>query len=168
MRKILPILLIVALALIAAGLIAAFVSDIQGEPEGVGPTPTGNYTDPLQVAYDSAREDMQLAVTDWMANASHLGLPMMANGSRLLDSPDGVFRLIDVCRLVSDGALPAVPAGCINVSGSDNDNCDEGNCSCHDGAHYVWLIDAAASVYSTCIGTNCTAGNADGYQGVWP
>lgn len=80
-----------------------------------------------------------------------------------------MYYIIDVCALVSHelGLLMDVPSSCASVDDAGNDNCDGGGCAC-GGGHYVWLVDDYVYLHSICIGDDCDANDADGYQGVWP
>ena len=73
-----------------------------------------------------------------------------------------------MCSLVGSKLLPYPPENCISIPGADNDNCDGGNCSCYNNAHYIWTVDVNGSVHSACTGDKCRASNTDGYQGIWP
>jgi len=83
----------------------------------------------------------------------------------------GDKSILDMCSiLLPGGMLRNAPDGCISINGSSNDNCDSAmNCSgCIATSHYIWAIDKSGTVFSTCVGSECTANGVDGYQDVWP
>jgi hypothetical protein len=116
--------------------------------------------------YNTPREQIQNAVVDYQANH---------NGS--LPTLSGTYTNANCsnCGVINISALLATNGGylrtapdCLNLSTNGNDNCG-GNASlgCKKGSHYIWIVDSNGSVYSTCVGKDCTS-NSSGYQGVWP
>ncbi len=75
--------------------------------------------------------------------------------------------IIDICALLASegGLLKDVPVSCTDTY---LDNCDAGPCSCNPDAHYIWLLGPDWYVYSTCVGIECDANYADGFQGIYP
>ena len=132
------------------------------------PTPTATITS-QEVAYDTAREQIQTAVGAYAAaNAGNLPLltgtatvngitVTVINMSALLTTNGGTLR-----------ALPYGTYGSIATDGSDNCATNPACAGCSTSAHYIWYVDNGGSVYSTCTGTGCLATGTSGYQGVWP
>jgi hypothetical protein len=122
----------------------------------------------VKVAYPQAWTDwqgkIQDAVTEYRT-ANNGSLPIVGSGAVIVD---GEQYLIDICSLVKSNLMPYPPENSISIPGADNDNCDGGNCSCYNNAHYVWAVDSNGSVRSACIGDKCRTHNADGYQDIWP
>lgn len=123
----------------------------------------------VRVAYPQAwadwKQKIQVAVTEYRT-ANNGSLPTVGSGAVIVD--DEQQYIIDLCSLIESKLLPYPPENCISISGADNDNCDGGNCSCYNNAHYVWAVDPNGNVHSACIGDKCRANNADGYQDIWP
>jgi hypothetical protein len=123
----------------------------------------------IKVAYPQAwtdwKDKLQDAVTEYRT-ANNGSLPIVGSGAVIVD--DEQQYMIDMCRLKEANLMPYPPENAISIPGADNDNCDGGNCSCYNDAHYVWTADSNGSVHSACIGDKCHAHNADGYQDVWP
>ena len=130
------LLIVLVILAILAGVIVLAVGGIFGR--------TG------EQAYNLVRDEIQLAVTNYMTNIS-AGDPVMANVSN-----------VDVCLLLGseDGLLREVPDGVTSANG---------NCSgTDDTASYIWTFDEG-NVGSICVGAECTAGCPDDdYCGVWP
>ena len=122
----------------------------------------------IHIAYPQAWTDwqgkIQDAVTEYRT-ANNGSLPIVGSGAVIVD---GEQYIIDICRLVESDLMPYPPENSISIPGADNDNCDGGNCSCYNNAHYVWAVDSNGSVRSACIGDKCRTSNADGYQDIWP
>jgi hypothetical protein len=116
-------------------------------------------------AWDSWQDQIQDAVTEYR-NANNGSLPIIGSGAVIVD--DEQQHIIDMCALVESHLMPSPPTTCVSLPGADNDNCDGGNCSCHEAAHYIWTTDSNGNVHSSCIGEQCENADADGYQGVWP
>ena len=132
-------------------------------------------------AYDGAKEQVEAAVTDYVART--FGSYPMLNGSVNLATPAGNYTIIDICVLLATcdvtppgpGILKEVPVSAYsgapgNVTGSEQNNCAGStfNCTCSGTAHYTWLLDHLGDVYSVCTGSDCDATSADGFQGVYP
>ena len=92
------------------------------------------------------------------------------------DLTDENYAVVDICALVTLGYFEgdSVPSSAYSgdlTSGSADDNCDVGNCTCHSTAHYVWYWnDDDEEVDSQCFGSGCTSTGlgSTGYQDVWP
>ena len=127
-------------------------------------------TQSLSIAYPQAYADwkgkIQSAVDDYQNNNDGV-FPVVGEGVTITVDSEAQ-HIIDICTLLDAKLILLPPDNCILIPGDDNDNCNGGNCSCYDSAHYVWTVDADGTVHSTCIGDKCDAENADGYQGVWP
>jgi hypothetical protein len=118
--------------------------------------------------YATAQILVQDAV-DGYREANSNAMPILSDVTVMLEKPEGTFFIVDMCALVSGGhELEQVPDGSAQVSGSSNDNCDAGDCSCNNEHHYLWLVDSYGKVLSMCIGTGCNSNNEDGYQDIWP
>ena len=127
-------------------------------------------------AYDETRHQIEIAVLDYMARTGNR--PVTSDIVQI----DGLnYGIIDICILQmsysgSDGPgiLRQIPLSCVDAI---NDNCDNASCmgnissdagGCDPRAHYIWAATLNGGVKSTCIGPDCDASNADGYQGIWP
>ena len=147
----------------------------------------GVYDTSRSRAYCAVREDIQNAVTAYMADANHSSqMPIISeNATFTLTNPNGSYYIINMSPLLvyNGGLLRQVPDGCSQIPGPDNDNCDGGAPRCSNTSHYIWGIDNAGKVvskpvntsdYSTSNESQCNACNycqcdtCDGYQGVWP
>ncbi len=117
-------------------------------------------SDAYPKAWADWRDKLQTAV------ASAGALPVIGDNATVAIGSESC-HIIDICKLKDAKLIPA-PDSCVKLDGDGNDNCDGGNCSCYNDAHYVWALDSNGSVCSICIGDKCRASNADGYQGVWP
>jgi prepilin-type N-terminal cleavage/methylation domain-containing protein len=116
-------------------------------------------------AYATLRHQIQDAVIEHMSD--HTGeLPPTVGTVNI----SGNKSILDMCSLITPGGmLRTAPEGCILINGSNNDNCDGGNCSgCVVSWHYIWAIDQQGNVFSACVGPDCAANNMTGYQDVWP
>jgi hypothetical protein len=123
----------------------------------------------IRIAYPQAWADWKDKIQDAVAeyrNANNGSLPIVGSGAVIVD--DEQQYIIDMCRLVESDLIPYPPDNCIAIQDINNDNCNGGNCSCHEKAHYIWTIDSDGIVHSACIGEQCEQADADGYQGVWP
>ena len=132
--------------------------------------PTGEFGNGGQLdtasgyAYEAGRRGIEAAVNNYYN---------IEGDFPVLDAAIAVggqeYYIVDVCALVNHEfqLLLDVPSSCAAVDGAANDNCDSGNCSC-GGGHYVWLVDDYLYVHSICVGGDCDASDANGYQGVWP
>jgi hypothetical protein len=116
-------------------------------------------------AWASWQDQIQDAVIEYR-DANNGSLPIVGIGAVIVD--DEGQHIIDMCALVESHLIPSTPSSCVSLPGADNDNCDGGNCSCHEKANYVWTVDSEGFVHSICIGTQCEKANVDGYQNVWP
>lgn len=129
---------------------------------------------PPYVLYSQTDSTMQNAVLSY--KFEHNGsLPLLnisgeEEGIDIGLWPEGgvTAHIIDACTLLDEGHLQEIPPGVKEIEGEDEDNCDGGNCTCRQDAHYVWLVDEWGYVYSVCLGDGCWEGMQDGYQGVWP
>jgi hypothetical protein len=110
-----------------------------------------------QAAYNTAREDIQTAVTNY-SEMHNQALPTL-NGTYTTTNCSG-------CHVINISALGWAYG--MNLSASGNDNCG-GNASlgCSNYSSYIWIVDTHGTVYSYCAGAKCTTNNS-GYQGVWP
>ncbi|MFA5375133.1 MAG: CARDB domain-containing protein [Dehalococcoidia bacterium] len=118
----------------------------------------------FEASYNADKSSIQTAVDAYMT--SHNGSMPLTSNSVQLNYPSGTYAIIDICALIGDGELlDAVPASCMDGS---FDNCAASTCACKQNARYIWLVNGAGSVLSTCIGGDCDTNFADGYQGVWP
>jgi hypothetical protein len=117
-------------------------------------------------AYNTTKDKIQGAVQDYQDNNGE-GLPTI-NGTVTVNG--SLCRIIDICALIAedDRMLRDVPENCVSINGSDNDNCNAGCEGCWEYSHYIWVVDDAGKVNSTCVGSDCSAYNTDGYQDVWP
>ena len=140
--------------------------DVTQDGEYVTIAVTSEQPDPNEEAYNSAYSDLQNAVVAYATDNN--GVFPTINGTANISGYD--LQIIDICSLLTSegGMLNEVPEGVAIINGSDNDNCDAGCGGCLDTNHYLWAIDEYGYVYSTCVGTNCSEYNTDGYQGVWP
>jgi hypothetical protein len=118
----------------------------------------------FQASYNSDKSSIQTALSAY--RASHNGSVPVTNHSVTLNYPSGPYPIIDICALLGAGdLLDAVPASCID---SSFDNCESNTCTCKQNARYIWLVDGAGTVLSSCIGGDCDTNLTDGYQGIWP
>ena len=122
-------------------------------------------SDTYPKAWADWRDKLQTAVAGYQ-NASDSALPTIGDNATVAISGKSCL-IIDICKLKSANLIPP-PDSCAKIDGANNDNCDGGNCSCYNSAHYVWALDSNGSVCSVCTGDKCRASDADGYQGVWP
>ena len=125
-------------------------------------------SDAYPKAWADWRDKLQTAVAGYQ-NASAGALPAIGDNATVAIGGEKC-RIIDICKLKSAKLIPTLDS-CAKIDGANNDNCDGDNCSCYNsahGGHYVWALDSNGSVCSVCIGDNCRASDADGYQGVWP
>ena len=144
------LLLLLALAVAAGG---CSVLDVSDDIERAN-----------QAAYNLDQSRIQDAVLSYWY-MSYAELPVL-NATVVIDGQ--ACFIIDMCLLLSGGALEGVPISSTDIDGAGNDNCDAGGCQCDPGAHYVWAVDYGVHVYSMCVGAGCEAYNTDGYQGAWP
>lgn len=117
-------------------------------------------------AYGTLRDQIQNVVTAY-TTINNTELPPTVGTVNI----SGNKSILDMCSiLLPGGFMRTAPDGCISINGSNNDNCDSAmNCSgCRATFHYIWAIDFSGNVYSACVGSDCKANNADGYQDVWP
>jgi type II secretory pathway pseudopilin PulG len=117
-------------------------------------------------AYETLRDQIQNVVIAY-ATIHETKLPPTVGTVNI----SGNKSILDMCSiLLPGGMLRTAPDGCISINGSNNDNCDSAiNCSgCIATSHYIWAINERGDLYSTCVGSDCKANNADGYQDVWP
>ena len=126
---------------------------------------TSEMPTPEEVAYNSAYSDLLEAVSSYYIDND--GVVPTINGTVKVSGSD--FQILDICALLTSagGILSEVSEGVASIEGSNNDNCDAGCGGCLAASHYIWAADDYG-IYSTCVGSNCSEYNADGYQGVWP
>ena len=137
-----------------------------------------------ETAYNGAKEQVEAAVTDYIARTFG-DLPTTGGNEsgpitlKDTSSMAGPFQVIDICVLLATcnvtppgpGILKEVPVSAWNGT---NDNCDGTvfTCSCRDDAHYKWLLGPDDDVYSICkdlTGSPCdNADTYDGFQGTYP
>ena len=100
--------------------------------------------------------------------SEHEGKLPTTNGT--VDIGGKNYSIVNICVLLGKeiGTVWDVPAKLWSGNGSDNDNCDGGCTGCLNTSHYILAVDGNGSVYSTCVGANCSTHSTDGYQGVWP
>lgn len=128
----------------------------------------GIFEDTKERAYEELRGQIQNAVIAYELDRPNELPPEIG----MVNISGNNKRIFDICSLtLPTGLLRTAPDGCILINGSSNDNCDStiGNCSgCLATSHYIWAYDLEGNIYSTCVGSDCKANNADGYQGIWP
>jgi hypothetical protein len=126
----------------------------------------GSLTPSRESVYSHNQKSLQDAVKDYQ-NRNDGALPTV-NGTVTVNG--SLCHIIDVCALLvpEGGKLNQVPDTCTSINGSNNDNCDAGCEGCWEYSHYIWVVDESGNVYSTCVGSDCIAYNADGYQSVYP
>jgi prepilin-type N-terminal cleavage/methylation domain-containing protein len=133
-------------------------------------------------AYDGAKEQVEAAVTDYVART--FGSYPYLNGTVTLATPAGNYTILDLCVLLAicnvtppgPGILKEVPVTAYNgtpTAGCTGDECNNCagsvfSCACQSTAHYTWLLNDMGDVYSACSGADCDATDADGFQGVYP
>jgi len=136
-------------------------------------------------AYEGARDQMQVAVGDYMSR--ELGdRPITGNTTQI----NGIaYDVIDVCLLqmsyngtaagtdIARGLLLSIPVSCHQ---NGDDNCDGAACSFYDAteagtcdtdAHYVWATTDDGDVRSSCMDVtagDCDNFETDGFQGIYP
>ena len=139
------LLIVLVILAILAGVIVLAVGGIFGR--------TG------EQAYNLVRDELQLAVTNYMTNTS-AGDPVMANASN-----------IDVCLLLGSegGLLRQVPDGVRNENNGGNGSAE---CVTSNDNHYIWTF-TNGNVGSVCVtnddGVECDAGcQPNAFCGVWP
>jgi prepilin-type N-terminal cleavage/methylation domain-containing protein len=124
-------------------------------------------------AYNTAREQVQAAVTAYSSNHSYSGqYPYNTSDTTFSNTNCSTCYIINMSMLTvpGEGMLRAVPAGCIDRAALDN--CDGSVGGCLSTNHYVWGANADGSVYSFCdnnsTSTEKCLTNNSGYQGIWP
>jgi hypothetical protein len=139
--------------------------DVVQEGQYLTISSTSEIPGPEEVAYNSAYSDLQEAIVAYYYD-NEGALPTI-NGTVNISGYDS--QILDICALLTSagGILSEVPEGVASVEGSNNDNCDAGCGGCSAASHYIWAVDEYG-FYSTCVGTNCSEYNTEGYQGVWP
>ena len=158
---------IAILILILAGAAGYAIFHYTSSDTSPEPTPTPTLTPEPETLYSEGKSEIRLALDIYLAE--HGGQLPLGGGTVTLTDPAGEFPILNMCTLSSPyEALRDVPDSCIDIYGIINDNCDGGICKCSVAGHYIWLVDSAGNVLSTCIGEECAANSADGYQDVWP
>ena len=123
--------------------------------------------------YNTAREQIQNAVTAYSANQSNNGsLPTFDNTTwngtcKNLSSP---LYIVNINALLASngGMLRTYLDGIYAGSGTNSDNFNGSVPNSYKGGHYLWIMDQSGTVASICIGNACKAANVSGYQDVWP
>ena len=160
----------VAMALIIGfALLSAMACNGGGGPAEPTPTPTVTVKPTVTPTpaspeewYESTRARIESAVMAYRAE-NELEVPFTEGYTFIGSYP---YKIIDICALVDGGFLPGVPQGCAAIE--YDDNCDGGDCVCHNESHYVWVANQWGNVYSTCDGETCNMTYAAGFQEVWP
>ena len=130
-------------------------------------------------AYNTAREQIQAAVTAYSTNISNAGqYPYNTSTTAFSNANCSACYVINMSLLTvsGQGMLRELPAGCFLKTGGTallpNDNCDGGAAGCLDTNHYIWGADTGGSVWSFCDNASTSAEkcltNNSGYQGTWP
>ena len=130
-------------------------------------------------AYNTAREQIQAAVTAYSTNISNAGqYPYNTSTTPFSNANCSACYVINMSLLTvsGQGMLRELPAGCfLKGAGTallPNDNCDGGAAGCLDTNHYIWGADTGGSVWSFCDNASTSAEkcltNNSGYQGTWP
>ncbi len=119
-----------------------------------------------ETAYNGVHEELRIAIADYVDK--HSGALPVVGGNVSVNGTS--YQIIDICALLKSngGELHTMLNGCAAVNGSGNDNCDAGCIGCEGNHSYIWIVDAAGDIHSTCVGSNCSAQYTDGYQQVWP
>ena len=124
-------------------------------------------------AYNTAREQIQAAVTAYSTNVSHTrSYPYNTSADYFTNSNCSTCYIINMSMLEvqGEGMLRELPAGCIDRGTLDN--CTGGAGGCLSTNHYVWGADAGGSIWSFCdnnsTSTEKCLTNNSGYQGTWP
>jgi type II secretory pathway pseudopilin PulG len=146
------LLIVMVIIIILAGVIVMAVGGVFGNARSA--------------AYNTAKDQIQKAVTSYTANKASL-LPTLAGSYTNAECQN--CKVVDLNALLTanDGMLRQAPTG-INLSADLNDNCG-GNASlgCKSGNSYIWILNSQGNVYSYCMGPECKTNNS-GYQNVWP
>lgn len=141
-------------------------------------------------AYDGAKEQVELGVTDYIARTfgdlPTLNCSILAGALNDQDGNAmttlGPWFVVDMCSLTlsEGGVLKEIPvsaygvAPTITTAGAD---CATGNCNtpayptcnCSTSNHYTWLLDTTTGdVFSVCSGADCDTEDEDGFQGIYP
>ena len=124
-------------------------------------------------AYNTAREQVQAAVTAYSTNLSHAGqFPYNTTATTFSNPNCSTCYIINMSMLevAGEGMLRETPTGCIDRAALDN--CDGGATGCLATNHYVWGADSGGSVWSFCDNASTSVDrcktNNSGYQGTWP
>jgi hypothetical protein len=118
----------------------------------------------FEASYNADKSKIQAALDAYMAS-NNGSMPITSNSVQI-NLPAGTYAILDICALIGEGELlDEVPDSCLDGS---FDNCAANTCSCEQNAHYIWLVNPAGNVLSTCVGGDCVDNFTDGYQGVWP
>jgi len=122
--------------------------------------------DGKSMAYSTAREMIQNAVTAYSAN-NNGSIPTLSGTYTNANCANCSVVNISAVLYTNGGMLRTCPDG-IYLSTSGNDNCG-GNASlgCRNGSSYIWIVNTNGDVFSYCAGAGCKTNNS-GYQGVWP
>ena len=137
------LLIVLVILAILAGVIVLAVGGIFGR--------TG------QQAYNLVRDELQLATTGYLTNSSHND-PVIGATNRTIAACE-LLAPNELLREIPDGL---VPGNCFYINTSTCSGCLSTN-------SYMWLLDANGNVYSECVGSECPAGDPQGYQeNVWP
>jgi preprotein translocase subunit SecY len=121
----------------------------------------------ITYSYDTAREQIQNAVTAYSVNNS--GAIPVLNGTYSMTNCSNC-HVVNMSALLAanGGTLRAVPSGVYANATDSNDNCgSNASLGCKNGSSYIWIVDTNGTTYSYCAGAKCQTNNS-GYQGVWP
>lgn len=128
----------------------------------------GVFGDAKRSAYNTAREQIQIAFTAYGANASHSGQTAYVAGVSLNNADCENCYVIEIDKLLSKnyGMLRQAPDGLALNGSSDNCNTSDTLGACKTDGHYTWIVNSKGDVYSYCVGA-CSDNNS-GYKDVWP
>jgi hypothetical protein len=141
---------------------------VSGVACGEGVNVGGRVDTANERAYAGDKDSIQISIGDYMVR----NLQVIPVTGETITIAGVECDIIDICRLVMSytgpegpGLLLKVPESCADTA---NDNCHDGSFSCYPNAHYIWAVTAVGDVKSCCVGSDCDANNADGFQGVYP
>jgi prepilin-type N-terminal cleavage/methylation domain-containing protein len=129
-----------------------------------------------ETAYNGAKEQVEAAVTDYIARTYGF-IPETGDNVTI---GNVTYDIIDICPLLhtytgseGPGLLTEVPYSVVEDAAIANTNVD--NCAGNGSAtaHYMWLLDPNEDVESQCKNTaansgGCTVDDAIGFQDVYP
>ena len=151
-------------------LTASLISLIVGCMGGIFIGVDNQYGSSQHPPYYTIKPQIQNAVIAYIWD--HDGERPPHAGTYNITTADNGYNLcdvIDICSLIGyANGLRNIPDGCYGEKGEAGTNFYSGECENYEEAgEYVWLMDDIGNVYSTCMGSDCEANNADGYQGAW-